>query len=144
MGERAFAGNFVLAEVRMRTWIGGVLAVLILVMPGVASAACSDSKVKQLHKAGRTIAAIASQCNMERSDVRAIVAKDEEEDSDDDAESDKGLPDGTRLMGCGCHGAVAAWAVRPEPRCASGRARPRMCAGMCPMGGAPWSDHCAR
>jgi hypothetical protein len=128
----------------MRVHLLGAIAALLFLMTGNATAACSETKVKQLHKAGRTIAAISAQCDMSKSDVRDIVAKDEDEEPDDDKEAEKGLPNGTRLMGCGCHGPVAAWAVRPEPRCASGRARPRMCPGMCPMGGAPWSDHCAR
>jgi hypothetical protein len=125
-------------EVNVKNLYAWSAALLLLLLTSAAGAACSDAKVKQLHKSGRTIAAIATQCDMEKSDVRSVVDDDDGGGDDDDL-----LQNGAQLMECGCHGAVAVWAVRPEPRCASGVARPRPCRGYCPLGGSPWADYCA-
>ena len=95
---------------------------------------CSTSKIKRLHEQGKTIAAIAKSCDMEKGDIKEILEE----------ESDKLAP-GTPLTSCGCWGAVTADARRPADECQRGYARPRMCPGWCtPLGGAPWQDVCSR
>jgi hypothetical protein len=104
-----------------------------------AGAKCSESRVVRLSEQGETINAIAKKCDMDKADVLAILEKEGEEDPDDE---DNLLPAGAVLIPCGCNGFIDLRAQRPEPRCSSGRARPRACPGMCPMGGSPWADVC--
>jgi hypothetical protein len=115
------------------------LKVLVLIcgllVPGIADAECSKAKIKRLYKQGETIASIGKTCDMDKAEIKDIV----EEDAGDDK-----LAPGAALGACGCWGPVAPQARRPAPECQSGVARPRMCPGLCPMGGAPWQDVCAR
>ena len=53
-----------------------------------------------------------------------------------------GFNSGAPTSACGCWGFVNAGVTRPNPLCASGYETPRMCPGVCPLGGPAWQSVC--
>ena len=121
----------------------GVFAFLLSFLPS-ASAECSDSRVKRLSRQGKTVASIASTCEMSKKDVQAILEEDEETGgkSSDDRGGQSGLPSGTPVGQCGCWGPVNPGHRETVRECRSGYARPRMCNSMCMGGGYAWRGVC--
>lgn len=111
----------------------------ILISP-IASADCTESRVKRLSKQGKTVAAIAKACEMDKSDVQSILGEGESEDED---EGQGQLPKGAPVGQCGCWGPINPAHRQPEPNCKSGKAKPKLCNAMCPMGGYMWQGVCA-
>ena len=111
-----------------------VVAFLML-FPLGANADCSDSKIKSLSNDGKTVAQIATRCNMGKSDVKAAL------DADND-DTNKGLPSGSKVGQCGCWGPANPNHRQRHPACSSGYAKPEMCGGMCPNGGYAWVGVC--
>jgi hypothetical protein len=120
---------------------------------GIASEAlaeCSDSRIKQLSKQGKTVAAIAKSCKMSKADVKSALEDDEDDDDDDGGSSGGtggstgggGLPKGAPVGQCGCWGPVSPGYVQAHPSCKSGTARAQSCGQMCPLGGSAWRGVC--
>lgn len=105
-----------------------------------SSAACSNERIKKMNRDGRTVAAIARVCKMDREEVQEVLSEDEEDEGGDT--SDAKLPSGASVGQCGCWGPVSPGFRQPHPRCRSGSARPAMCSAMCPAGGMMWRGVC--
>jgi len=129
-------------------WLVLLVPMVMLVRAGVADAAdCTEAKVKRLARAGNTVAAIATQCDMSRSDVRDIIEGDESDGDSSPAPNpgsrrSSGYPQGTPVGQCGCWGPANPGARVPQQQCQSGYARPQMCPAVCPMGGYMWQGVC--
>ena len=106
--------------------------VVLCSFPTLASAECSDAKIKRLAREGNTVASIARTCNTGKQDVQSILADDGDDGGGDKSE---GFPPGTPVGQCGCWGYTDPRVRQPMPQCQSGYASPRMCNAMCPAGG---------
>ena len=129
---------------------GWTLALLVLLTAGsgLASARCSSDRIQRLADKGMSTSEIAEKCHMSESSVKEALDSDDDDGDDSGAghnnnnnnSNSQGLPSGTQVGQCGC------WGIPPaqvsHPRCASGRAVPRMCGGACPLGGSPWVGVC--
>lgn len=122
-------------------------------LPIVASAACTDSKVKRLSRQGKTVATIARTCDMDVSDVKEILDEDDEQEvapssrqprtpSPTSPPQSNGLAPGTPLAACGCWGSVSPGYRQANQTCSSGYVVPRMCSQVCPAGGYAWQGVC--
>lgn len=105
----------------------------------IASADCTESRVKNLSRQGKTVAAIAKACEMDKADVQSILGQNEDED---ESEGEGKLPKGAPVGQCGCWGPVNPSHREPQPNCMSGKAKPKLCNAMCPMGGYMWQGVC--
>ena len=123
-----------------------IAMVLLATQHAVAKAKCNDARIVRLADSGKTIAAIARICEMEREDVKEALDKDGDlpnvEDGGGSEDKSSGLPKGTPIGQCGCWGMISLQHRQPAPQCQSGYAKPRLCPGQCPLGGSPWVGVC--
>jgi hypothetical protein len=117
---------------------------LLLVVSPPTLAECSDSRVKQMLRQGKTVASIARTCEMSKEDVRFIQDEEGEKGTDIEGKSTDrlGLPSGAPVGQCGCWGYVNLEFLQPHPQCQSGYARPSMCDAICSGGGFAWRGVC--
>jgi hypothetical protein len=123
------------------------LASLILAAPALTHAKCSEDHIRYLHDKGKSISAIADQCDMSRHDVSVGLSQKSPDDGDADGDEDaptvsRGWRPGQQLIACGCWGMVPLGAIQPNGQCASGYDQVAACYGACPTGGAPWTRVC--
>lgn len=119
-------------------------ALTMCLVPTLATAACSDSKIKKMAEQGKTVAAIAKTCKMDKDAVQSVL--EDEDDDDEDAAKGKpaggNLPSGAPLDQCGCWGPINPGYRQPAQQCRSGYAKPASCNVPCQAGGFAWRGVC--
>lgn len=127
---------------------GLMWCVLFVSFSSLAFGKCSADKIRHLGDKGKSSEEIAEICHMSQDKVEEILDQDDSGDDEGGGgggnggkpQSNNGLPSGAPLGQCGC------WGLPPNevpaPKCASGRAVPRMCGGACSLGGNAWVGVC--
>lgn len=130
-----------MSSMRSRLRRSTELAIGLVLLLGSATclAECTPDRIKQLAAKGKTVAAIAKSCSMEKAAVRQAMT----ESSDDEDDKDDLLPKGAPVGQCGCWGPASPSQKVPHQMCESGYAKPRMCNAICPAGGYMWQGVCA-
>jgi hypothetical protein len=124
--------------------VGLCFAIVVMGLSVPASAKCSDSKVANYAKDGRTVSWIAEKCDMEEDDVSEVIAsKAAPATSGSNQVQGGGLPAGAPVGQCGCWGPAHPSQQQPHPQCSSGYAHPQMCNAMCSAGGMAWQGVCS-
>ncbi|GAB3359212.1 hypothetical protein GCM10027430_30770 [Lysobacter tyrosinilyticus] len=125
-----------------------VIASALLIAPA-AYAECSASSIERMASRGKTVAAIARLCEMNKQDVQDVLESGEADPGTDSRPDEGGgamsrgaLRRGTPVGECGCWGPVDPSLRQPHPRCKSGYAQPRSCGIPCQMGGMAWQGVC--
>ena len=103
------------------------IAVTSACLPIVASADCTDSKVKRLSRQGKTTATIAATCGMDAEDIREILAEGSGGgDSTPTTDERTGLSPGAPLAPCGCWGPVPSGYREPNQEIGRASCRERV------------------
>ena len=124
---------------------------LIAIASGEAAwARCSDTRIQRLAEQGRTVAQIATTCDMEKDDVVEVL--DQVTDPPQNGRPGSGgsrrqpegggFASGQPASGCGCWGAAMPGMQLSHPACRSGVAIAVACPMGCSGGGSAWRGVC--